>query len=143
MLNLFQLLEVNKIIFILYFVIILCNKTYLCVINCVNKQENMTAFIKEYWWKLLCVTLFVYVLSTGLLKPLGSGIETVDTSAATVGTPLTLGVRCYNSQLTTAKPRAWLKVGDSCFVVADTVTVRDDRNLTLQFALSGNFPVKD
>ena len=103
----------------------------------------MIAFIKEHWWKILCVTLFIYILSAGLLKPLGSGIETVDKSAATVGTPLMLGVRCYNTKLTTAKPRAWLKIGDSCFVAADNITVRDNRNLSLRFDLNGNFPVKD
>ena len=77
------------------------------------------------------------------MKPLGSGIEAVDKSAATIGTPLTLDVRCYNTELTKATTRAWLKVGDSCFVAADSVFVRDNRNLTLQFALNGSFPIKD
>jgi len=97
------------------------------------------------WWKILGVTLVMYVFIAGMLAPLKSGIIEVTPRSARTGEQVTLQVQGYNSFYTKADGdiRAWLKLDDKRAIGAQSIKVNNDRELEATFLLPPYLPVKE
>ncbi len=90
------------------------------------------------------VAILTYVILTGLLVPLGPGIQAVSPGNARAGETVQLTATGYNTRWGSEPDalRAWLKLDDEFFLEAESVEVRDDRRLDLSFALPAFLPVE-
>lgn len=103
--------------------------------------------IKQNWWKILGVLLFIYVLIVGMCVPLGTGIQKVNNVETGQeiynlkgGEMYQLRIQSYNTKYTTSEPRVWIKL-DSVYSYAITdVKVIDNNNLELNLQLPTNLP---
>lgn len=97
----------------------------------------------KHWWKILGVLLLLYVITVGLLSPLGPGITKVSPQGVTTGQTVQLRVEGYNSHYAEAKEKqAWLKVGENHTLAATAIEALDDQLLLLTFDLPAGFPGK-
>ncbi len=97
----------------------------------------------KHWWKALSVIILCYVFIAGFLVPLKPGIVRVDPRAANTGGTINLEVTGYNSHFEKAKDslRAWLKLDNDRAIAAQSVRVKNDRELVLQFQIPDYLPV--
>ncbi len=100
---------------------------------------------KQYWWKLLCVPILLYVIIVGITVPLGTGIVSMSKSSAQTGTTLTTTIETYNTFLTKSKKtRAWLRkvLADKSTIslAAQNVKVIDDNHAELTFNIPSHIP---
>ncbi|MEO6190466.1 MAG: hypothetical protein ABIO44_09055, partial [Saprospiraceae bacterium] len=98
--------------------------------------------IKYWWWKVLCVLLFVYVFTLGLLTPLKSGIEDIQPSRAHVGEQLNLEIKGYNTHFTKSKNTVFLKNEDAYYIQSSEVIANSDNDLSVSFILPAFLPSK-
>ncbi len=97
--------------------------------------------MKQYWWKILCVFIFIYVIVFGLLIPLKPAIERVSKATAKAGDTLTLTMYGYNTLFKQATDiRVWLKFDSSHVVEGHQLMLKSDQELTATFALPRFLP---
>ncbi|MFB6258042.1 MAG: cytochrome c biogenesis protein [Flavobacteriales bacterium] len=69
-------------------------------------------FLKEHWWKILCVVCLIYVVIAGLITPLSPGIHKVEPSNLKVGANQDVLIKGYNTRFDgKAKPELWVEIG--------------------------------
>ena len=101
---------------------------------------------RQYWWKILCVPILLYVIIAGVTVPLGTGITDISKSSAQAGETFTMTIDTYNTFLTKAtKTRAWLrkeiKDGPTFTLPAQNVKVINDNQAELTFTIPSHLPV--
>jgi heme exporter protein C len=94
--------------------------------------------MKNNWWKILGVVVFMYVLIGGLLVPLRTGIIDVFPIRIKSGEKVELNVTGYNSFYSEKSNSAWLRVRNNRMVQATNIKVIDDRNLIATFEVPNN-----
>jgi heme exporter protein C len=101
--------------------------------------------MRKNWWKILGVALVIYVFIAGLLCPLKSGITQVEPKSAHTGDRVTLQIQGYNSFFAKAgnNNRVWLKLDNKRALGAQSITVKNDRELEVVFLLPPYLPVKE
>jgi len=57
----------------------------------------MLRFLRQWWWKLLCIPLLFYALTAGVLIPLGPGVISVQPPSTVRGATISLDILCYNT----------------------------------------------
>ncbi len=95
----------------------------------------------RYWWlKIVCVVLFIYVFTRGLLTPLKPGIEEISPMRAKSGSSFDLNIKTYNTHLLSGDLRVFIKSKDSLLIESDSNTVHLDRELTAHFFIPKALP---
>ena len=102
--------------------------------------------MKKNWWKVLTVILIIYSVVAGLLVPLKPGITQCVTanggSSVKTGENITLSVKGYNSfYQESGDVRAWLKLDSALLMTASNISVLNDGELSLTFALPSHLPI--
>ncbi len=107
-----------------------------------HKNKHM---LRSSWWKILGVAIIVYTFIAGMVVPLKPGIVRIDPSSARTGELIELQIKGYNTHYKQAEDslRAWLKMDDERALGAVGMTVRDDRNLTVQFHIPEYLPSRE
>ncbi|MFN7118767.1 MAG: cytochrome c biogenesis protein [Saprospiraceae bacterium] len=97
------------------------------------------------WWKALSVVILMYVFIAGMLMPLKSGITEVNPKSVRTGEQVTLQIQGYNSffKKTENDVRAWLKLDDKRALGAQSIKVKNDRELEAVFQLPAYLPVNE
>ena len=87
------------------------------------------------WWKYLCIALFIYVFTAGLLIPLKPGIQSATPALATAGSEVTMLITGYNTfyKKGEAGLTAWLKLDSSHVLRANAVKAIDERHFEAHF----------
>ena len=93
------------------------------------------------WWKISGILLFIYVLTGGMITPLGPGITLVTPSNGAAGEKLVISIEGYNTHFNKAtKTRAWLKLDSIHAVKATTFSAVDATRANAEFLLPKGFP---
>ena len=97
----------------------------------------------KHWWKALGVLILLYVFIAGMLLPLKPGITQVNPKSARTGEQVTLQIQGYNSFFKKGEKglRAWLKLDDKRALGAQSIQVKNDRELEAVFQLPAYLPV--
>lgn len=100
---------------------------------------------KQYWWKILCVPILLYVIIAGITVPLGTGIVSMSESSSQTGRTFTTTIETYNTFLTKATTtRAWLRKEFSkesiIALPAQNVKVINDNLAQLTFKIPSHIP---
>jgi heme exporter protein C len=99
--------------------------------------------MKQNWWKILCVLIFIYVFVFGLLLPIKPGIERVSKNTAKAGDTLALTMYGYNTAFKSATDiRVWLKFDSANVVEGHQLLLKSDQELTATFILPKYLPTK-
>lgn len=100
--------------------------------------------LKEYWWKILCVLIFLYVLIIGMITPLKPGVLDTDLSFGKAGELQVINVSTYNTNhKKSGLLRAWLKLDSVHAVRSHDIRVNADNQLALHFNIPNHMPTKD
>lgn len=77
--------------------------------------------------------------------PLKPGIIAVNPSSVRTGDTISIHVTGYNSNYLKASPtmRAWLKMDDEKALAVKSITIKDDRNMALEFTIPEYLPTQD
>ena len=99
----------------------------------------------KHWWKALSVIILLYVFIAGFIVPLKPGIVNVTPQAGNTGDSIIIEVTGYNSHYDKAKDslRAWLKLDDERAIAAQSIRIKNDRELVVEFKIPDYLPVKD
>lgn len=95
------------------------------------------------WWKILAILILIYVHIAGLLIPIGVGIQSVSPFQVRAGDDVHLKVTTYNAILDNAvadEVRAWLKFDDDHLIRAEEVSILENDQLDLGFAMPTTLP---
>ena len=97
---------------------------------------------KQYWWKMLCVPILLYVIIAGVAVPLGTGIVSMSESTSQTGKDFTTTIQTYNTFLTkSTNTRAWIRNKTSGLALkAKNVNVIDDNHAELTFTIPSHIP---
>lgn len=97
--------------------------------------------IRQSWWKILGVVMFIYVLLFGFLTPLKPGIATVSPITIPSGGELYLDITSYNTRYLDAKElRVWLKIDSLHIIASKKVTIESDNQVKAQFTIPAHLP---
>jgi heme exporter protein C len=92
--------------------------------------------MKNSWWKILGVIVFIYVLIGGLLVPLRTGILSVYPINVKTGTEVSLSVTGYNSFYKSGgENKAWLRVRNNKLIEANAINPADETHLEATFII--------
>lgn len=92
--------------------------------------------LRQYWWKLLGVFIFLYVLTVGLLTPLKPGILDAKPYSAEAGTAITLEVNGYNTHFQESDDQtAYLKNVKNQVVASSQILAMDNQHASFKFEL--------
>jgi len=94
--------------------------------------------INQSWFKVITIVLIVYVFTAGMLRPLNPGILEIDQQSAVAGSEWTANVHTYNTHLSTAESKAWLKLEDNSFIPAKSFIAETDEKAILTFNIPSN-----
>jgi heme exporter protein C len=94
------------------------------------------------WWKYLCIALFFYIFTAGMLIPLKPGVQSVSPLSGVSGQDLDVKIEGYNTFFGAGKGdiAVWLKSDTGFGLRAYNVTVQDDRRATARFHLPASLP---
>ncbi len=99
--------------------------------------------IRQSWWKILGVVMFLYVIIFGLLTPLKPGITSVSPITIPSGQELSLDISSYNTRYQDAQQlRAWLKIDSLHIIEASKITASSDNTLKAQFTIPAHLPTR-
>jgi heme exporter protein C len=102
---------------------------------------NIIIFIKENWWKIGGIVIFIYVLTGGMLTPLKPGITNISNNTGETGSEFGIIVSGYNSNyLSAVHNTAWLKYDSLHILKAAQLEALSENQLNLIFHIPEKFP---
>jgi len=93
------------------------------------------------WWKWMCILLFIYVFTRGLLVPLKPGILNINPSRFQTGQTAVFELEGYNSNYKKALPRVFIKISDQYLSLVDSVEVVSETKLKITHLFNKYLPV--
>lgn len=96
--------------------------------------------LKLKWWKWICVLLFIYVFTRGLLTPLKPGIEEISPLRARSGEALDLNIKAYNTHFKQGFNTVYIKDGTGKHIQTSDIDVSSDVELIAHFKLPEFLP---
>jgi heme exporter protein C len=76
---------------------------------------------RSSWWKILAVLLIGYILTAGLLVPLGAGISSLSSFSLNEKSGYALEAKLYNLDIGSSSAQAYLRFGDHSFLPAKNI----------------------
>lgn len=91
--------------------------------------------MKQNWWKILGVMLWVYVLIAGFLVPLKPGVYDISPRSVRSGEPLSIKIEGYNTHFKKGDTGlvGYLKIDSVSGIEASSIEVLDERNMVANF----------
>lgn len=99
--------------------------------------------MRQYWWKILGVLIMVYVIIVGMITPLKPGFTDVTPFLHSAGAVAKITVTGYNTHLTAAETKAWLKFDSTSVISARSFNAIDDVRAEITFDIPQHLPVQD